>query len=184
VAHPFDTVELFLGSTVTETLRSLVSRYKIPEDHLRTFCVTALCLDATTILHNRNTRLLQRESLVSVTMQPWISDSPERRRPNFHTCYICQLHFPRFYYTEAEAFGEVKKQWRHTLKLLYTKHTHQNCAKCIDYELFLYLKAHQLSHCTPKEASCTIGTGSFPGVKRPGRGADHPLPRAIPLLPL
>ena len=23
-------------------------------------------------------------------------------------------------------------------------------------------------------ASCTMGTGSFPGVKRPGRGADHP----------
>ena len=22
-------------------------------------------------------------------------------------------------------------------------------------------------------ASCTTGTGSFPGVKRPGRGADH-----------
>jgi hypothetical protein len=22
-------------------------------------------------------------------------------------------------------------------------------------------------------ASCTMGTGSFPGVKRPGRGADH-----------
>jgi hypothetical protein len=25
-------------------------------------------------------------------------------------------------------------------------------------------------------ASCTMGTGSFPGVTRPGRGADHPLP--------
>jgi hypothetical protein len=25
-------------------------------------------------------------------------------------------------------------------------------------------------------ASCTMGTGCFPGVKRPGRGADHPLP--------
>jgi hypothetical protein len=25
-------------------------------------------------------------------------------------------------------------------------------------------------------ASCTMGTGSFPGVKLPGRGADHPLP--------
>jgi hypothetical protein len=25
-------------------------------------------------------------------------------------------------------------------------------------------------------ASCTVGTGSFPGVKRPGRGADHPQP--------
>ena len=23
-------------------------------------------------------------------------------------------------------------------------------------------------------ASCTMGTVSFPGVKRPGRGADHP----------
>jgi hypothetical protein len=34
-------------------------------------------------------------------------------------------------------------------------------------------------------ASCTMGTGYFPGVKRPGRGADHPPPpRAIPLLPL
>jgi hypothetical protein len=25
-------------------------------------------------------------------------------------------------------------------------------------------------------ASCTMGTGSFPGVKRPGRGVDHPTP--------
>jgi hypothetical protein len=25
-------------------------------------------------------------------------------------------------------------------------------------------------------ASCTMGTGSFPGVKRPGRDVDHPLP--------
>ena len=25
-------------------------------------------------------------------------------------------------------------------------------------------------------ACCTMGTGSFPGVKRPGRGADHPPP--------
>jgi hypothetical protein len=25
-------------------------------------------------------------------------------------------------------------------------------------------------------ASCTMGTGSFPGIKRPGCGADHPPP--------
>jgi hypothetical protein len=25
-------------------------------------------------------------------------------------------------------------------------------------------------------ASCTVGTGSFPRVKKPGRGADHPPP--------
>jgi hypothetical protein len=28
----------------------------------------------------------------------------------------------------------------------------------------------------PWPASCTMGTGSFPGVKRLGRGADHPPP--------
>jgi hypothetical protein len=41
-------------------------------------------------------------------------------------------------------------------------------------------------------ASCTVGTGSFPGAKWPGRGGDHPpllaprsrMSRAIPLLPL
>jgi hypothetical protein len=41
-------------------------------------------------------------------------------------------------------------------------------------------------------APCTLGTGSFQGVKRPGRGADYPpllvsklrLSRAIPLLPV
>jgi hypothetical protein len=32
------------------------------------------------------------------------------------------------------AFGGEKIQWRHTLKLLYTHHTHQNYAKCIAYE--------------------------------------------------
>jgi hypothetical protein len=29
---------------------------------------------------------------------------------------------------------------------------------------------------TSTPASCTMGTGSFPGVKRPERGADHPPP--------
>jgi hypothetical protein len=28
----------------------------------------------------------------------------------------------------------------------------------------------------PPPTSCSMGTGSFPGVKRPGRGADHPPP--------
>jgi hypothetical protein len=44
----------------------------------------------------------------------------------------------------------------------------------------------------PHPVPFTLGTGSFPGVKRPGRGADHPPPssaevkksRAVPLLPL
>ena len=28
-------------------------------------------------------------------------------------------------------------------------------------------------------ASCTMGTGSFPGVKRPGRGVDHAPPSSV-----
>ena len=29
-------------------------------------------------------------------------------------------------------------------------------------------------------ASCTVGTGSFSGVKRPGPGANHPPPSSVP----
>ena len=32
------------------------------------------------------------------------------------------------------------------------------------------------SGCEANPASYTIGTGTFPGVKRPGRGVDHPHP--------
>jgi hypothetical protein len=28
-------------------------------------------------------------------------------------------------------------------------------------------------------ASRTMGTGTFPGVKRPGRGVDHPFPSSV-----
>jgi hypothetical protein len=35
-----------------------------------------------------------------------------------------------------------------------------------------------LRHNTAHPASCTMGTGSFPVVKRPGRGADHPPPHS------
>jgi hypothetical protein len=31
-------------------------------------------------------------------------------------------------------------------------------------------------------ASCTMGTGSFPGIKRPGRGADHPPPPSVEVM--
>jgi hypothetical protein len=30
--------------------------------------------------------------------------------------------------------------------------------------------------------SCTMGTGSFPGVKRPGRGANHPNPSSAEVM--
>jgi hypothetical protein len=33
-----------------------------------------------------------------------------------------------------------------------------------------------------RPASCTMGTGSFPGVKRPGRGADHPPPSSAEVM--
>jgi hypothetical protein len=33
--------------------------------------------------------------------------------------------------------------------------------------------AHVQTGCVANTASYTMGTGSFPGVNRPGRGADH-----------
>jgi hypothetical protein len=36
--------------------------------------------------------------------------------------------------------------------------------------------AHVQNGLGARPPSCTMGTGSFPGVKRPGRGADHPPP--------
>jgi hypothetical protein len=38
------------------------------------------------------------------------------------------------------------------------------------------LFSHFLTGPVAHPISCAIGTGSFPGVKRPGRSADHPLP--------
>jgi hypothetical protein len=36
--------------------------------------------------------------------------------------------------------------------------------------------AHVQTGLEAHPASCTMGTGSFPGVEWPGRGADHPPP--------
>jgi len=41
--------------------------------------------------------------------------------------------------------------------------------------------AHVQTGSDAHPASYTIGTGSFPGVKRPGRGVDHP-PHLAPRL--
>ena len=158
VSHPFGIVELFPGSIVTENLRSLVSSCRIrgrsPSQLLH---VTRLCLEPRTILHARNTSFWQRQSLLPVTMQPWISDSPARRRPNFHTCYTCQLHFPLFTTLRTGAFGEVKIQRRHTLKLLYTNHTHQNYAKHVDYEIISLFKGpNELQNRTYKHLPDTL----------------------------
>jgi len=43
VSHPFAIVKLFPRRTVTETLRFFVSRYRIPEDHIRTFYMSQRC---------------------------------------------------------------------------------------------------------------------------------------------
>jgi hypothetical protein len=42
----------------------------------------------------------------------------------------------------------------------------------IESQFFAYVQTGPGAH----PASCTMGTGSFPGVKRSGRGADHPPP--------
>jgi hypothetical protein len=39
--------------------------------------------------------------------------------------------------------------------------------------------AHVQSGHGAHPVSCTMGPGSFPGVKQPGRGADHPPPPSV-----
>jgi hypothetical protein len=55
--------------------------------------------------------------------------------------------------------------------------------RCPVYPTFLKLVSTILLETGPgaHPASCTMGTGSFPGVKRPGRGANHP-PHLAPRL--
>jgi hypothetical protein len=42
----------------------------------------------------------------------------------------------------------------------------------VEARFFAHVQTGPETHPT----SCTMGTGSFPGVKRPGRGAEHPPP--------
>jgi hypothetical protein len=42
----------------------------------------------------------------------------------------------------------------------------------VEARLFAHVQTGPEAH----PGSCTMGTGSFPGVKRPVRGADHPPP--------
>jgi hypothetical protein len=45
-------------------------------------------------------------------------------------------------------------------------------------DFFAHIQAGPGAH----PASCTMGTRSFPGVKQPGRGADHPPPSSTEVL--
>jgi hypothetical protein len=53
----------------------------------------------------------------------------------------------------------------HTLQLVYLQVAAVLCLFSVDFVCFPFFPA-----------SCTMGTRSFPGVKRPERGADHPPP--------
>jgi hypothetical protein len=46
----------------------------------------------------------------------------------------------------------------------------------IEYRWGARFFAHVQTGPEAHPASCTMGTGSFPGVKRPGSGAHHPSP--------
>jgi hypothetical protein len=46
----------------------------------------------------------------------------------------------------------------------------------LEIETVTFYSDISMAFMLPISASCTIGTGSFPGVKQPGRGADHPPP--------
>jgi hypothetical protein len=57
------------------------------------------------------------------------------------------------------------------------KVTNKNKTIPVGVKFFAYVQTVRGAH----PASCATGTGSFPGVKRPGRGADHPPPSSAEL---
>jgi hypothetical protein len=91
-------------------------------------------------------------------------------------------------FTSAHIYrGKCSNNTNTTLKTFinYCPALHKNIP--VGARFFAYVQTGPGAH----PASCTMGTGSFPGVKRPGRGADHPpllaprsrKSRAIPLPP-
>jgi hypothetical protein len=63
-----------------------------------------------------------------------------------------------------------------SLKITYLKlaYVHQNRIYINNALVEVRFFAHVHTGPGVHPASCTMGTGSFPGVKRPGGGADHP----------
>jgi hypothetical protein len=60
------------------------------------------------------------------------------------------------------------------MHFLYSVYYELTASTC--FELGARFFAHVQTGPGAHPASCTMGTGSFSGVKRPGRGADHPPP--------
>jgi hypothetical protein len=89
----------------------------------------------------------------------------------------------------------MKYDTKSTLKVQYQINEAQDTNKNETYKKKFAVGARFFAHVHSgpgaHPASCTMGTGSFLGVKRPGRDADHPLflaprsrmIRAIPILP-
>jgi hypothetical protein len=90
-------------------------------------------------------------------------------------------------YGASDVLDEIKKKQEYQtpwfkLAQWVTEHavTHAHTHAHIYIYIYIYTYmgarffAHDQTGPGAHPASCTMGTGSFPGVKRPGRGADHP----------
>jgi hypothetical protein len=82
----------------------------------------------------------------------------------YHTT---QSKYFRFFHTYARKVGRVAK----SVQRLATGWTVRG-SNPGEGEFFAHVQTDLGAH----PASCTMGTGSFPGIKRQGRGVEHPPP--------
>ena len=83
----------------------------------------------------------------------------------------CSATLNKKHFSTQRSYLQFKLFWTH-----YGRDSSVGVATCYGLDGPVIFSAPVQTGPGAHPTSYTLGTGSFPGVKRPGRGADHPLP--------
>jgi hypothetical protein len=91
-----------------------------------------------------------------------------------HIVFITIIYITHRDWNMLESYFNINNSNKHNVHLV-------GCLKLLTYTTtYIPVGARFFAHVHTgpgaHPASCTMGTGSFPGVKRPGHGTDHPPP--------
>jgi hypothetical protein len=106
----------------------------------------------------RNTAVLPHSWSQPQTCTSW------RHIPFAIACDFTSGWYTKLNRNASSIVGRVRPRWRSRYSTRYELDTPT-----------IELRWHQI-RTEAHPASCTVGTGSFSGIKRPRRGGDHPLP--------
>ena len=105
---------------------------------------------------------------VALPLQQWSHEGVTMLRQTYLARLICSMHSFKFTVTPSTPGGRNSSVCIATRYGLDGPGIESRCGRDFPHPSRPALGAHP--------ASCTMGTGSFPGVKRPGRAADPPPP--------